>query len=215
MRDEVVVASIVAMSRDIGPPQPEDLDRDHLVLVRGISWPQYAALCDTRDRSPKLSYLDGVLELVTKSRRHALDKTLIARLLEVYALERDVALTGVGEETLQSSDETAAAEADETYFVGPVDERPPDLVIEVVLTSGGIDKLEVFRRLAIREVWFWIEGRFWLYELLDGAYHQIRASRLLPTFDLDEIAQILLTTRGAKDQTAIVRRYREMLSARP
>jgi Uma2 family endonuclease len=205
------------MASDIGPPLPgNEPDRDHLVVVRGISWAQYTAICDARERVPKLSYLDGVLELVTKSRRHEIDKKLIARLLETYALECNFALTGVGEMTLQNKEEAAAAEGDETYFVGadPVD-RPPDVAIEVVLASGGIDKLEVYRRLRVREVWFWIKGHFWLYELVGGSYRKIRASRLIPDFDLDLVARILLTTRDDEDHTSIVRRYRDTLNAQP
>jgi hypothetical protein len=29
----------------------------------------------------------------------------------------------------------------------------------VIWTSGGIDKLEVYRRLRVREVWIWKSGR--------------------------------------------------------
>ncbi|MEG4506483.1 Uma2 family endonuclease [Microcoleus sp. F6_B4] len=34
----------------------------------------------------------------------------------------------------------------------------PDLAIEVVFTSGGIDKLQLYKRLGIPEVWFWEDG---------------------------------------------------------
>ncbi|MEM6520792.1 MAG: hypothetical protein AAF892_18895 [Cyanobacteria bacterium P01_D01_bin.71] len=38
-------------------------------------------------------------------------------------------------------------------------------MIEVVVTSGGIDKLEGYRRLAVTEVWFWEDGVLKLYHL--------------------------------------------------
>ena len=56
----------------------------HEVTLRGITWEQYVAL-RAADARPGLSmtYLDGVLEIMSPSDRHELDKTLIARLLEV------------------------------------------------------------------------------------------------------------------------------------
>jgi Uma2 family endonuclease len=36
----------------------------------------------------------------------------------------------------------------------------PDLVIEVVFTSGGIKKLNLYPSLNIPEVWFWQDGVF-------------------------------------------------------
>lgn len=47
----------------------------------------------------------------------------------------------------------ASAEPDESYCFGT--SKPiPDLVIEVVLTSGHTQKLKRYRALGIPEVWF-------------------------------------------------------------
>jgi Uma2 family endonuclease len=213
MDSDHAAGTIVDM--DVHPPSPRyEEDRDQVVVLRGVTWEQYEAICDARDKRPRLAYLDGALEVMTTSMRHELAKTLIARLLEMYAVECDVALTGAGETTWRNKQRKAAAEADECYFLGKGRERP-DLALEVVFTSGGIDKLEVYRRLRVREVWFWIDGRFWLYALVDGTYEEVRASRILPDFDLDAIARILLTSDDDEDQTEIVRANRDALRARP
>jgi len=200
--------------RHVGPPSPRcEQDRDNLVVLRGVSWAQYQAIVRAREKaSPKLAYLDGVLEVVTKSFRHEFAKKFIARLLEMYAVECDVELIAAGETTWGSKTKQAGAEADECYFIDKVRSRP-DLALEVVLTSGGIDKLEIYRRLRVREVWFWIESRFWLYALVDGIYQEIRASRVLAGIDLDELARIVLTTDD-DEQTAAVRTYRDALRRR-
>lgn len=198
----------------VGPPQPRSFDntRDHVIVLRNISWAQYQALSDAREKSrPKLTYLDGVLEVMTKGRLHETGKSLLSRLLEVYALECDVEISGAGETTWQDEAEQVGVEADECYFLDD-EAKYPDLAIEVVVTSGGVDKLEVYRRLGVREVWFWIDGRFWLYYLVDGRYRRIRASRVIPGFDFDEVAEILKTTKGK--HTSAVRAYRDALRAR-
>lgn len=196
----------------VGPPLPRnDHTRDHVIVLQNITWEQYVALSDAREKArPKLTYLDGVLEVMTKGIVHETAKSLLARLLEMYAVECYVELTGAGETTWQNKAKQVGVEADECYFLDDNREYP-DLAIEVVITSGGIDKLEVYRRLGVHEVWFWIEEQFWLYYLVDDEYQRIGASRLVPGFDFDEVAQIL-KTRG--NHTSTVRAYRDALRAR-
>ena len=58
----------------------------------------------------------------------------------------------------------------------------PDLVIEVVVTSGGVDKLEGYRRMGVKEVWFWEDGVLSFHHLkADGSgYESCDRSQLLP-----------------------------------
>lgn len=51
------------------------------------------------------------------------------------------------------------------YYELGADRERPDLAIEVVVTSGAIDKLEAYKRLQIPEVWFWENSRLSLYAL--------------------------------------------------
>ena len=51
-------------------------------------------------------------------------------------------------------------EPDECYVFGPPRKaRRPDLTIEVIWTSGSIDKLEIYRKLTVGEVWIWRDGK--------------------------------------------------------
>ena len=52
-------------------------------------------------------------------------------------------------------------EPDECWGFGPVrpDAEKPDLATEVVWTSGGIQEVEIYRKLGVREVWSWQKGR--------------------------------------------------------
>ncbi len=57
-------------------------------------------------------------------------------------------------------------------------------MIEVVWTSGGIDKLEIYKQLGIAEVWFWIDGKLDVHALRDGRYERTSTSQWLPGLDL-------------------------------
>jgi Uma2 family endonuclease len=90
-------------------------------------------------------------------------KKLIARLVEAWAEERDVDLNGYGNVMLKRP-EDKALERDECYCIGRVRETP-DLAIEVVVISGHIDKLEIYRDLRVRELWVYRSGSLMVLRL--------------------------------------------------
>ena len=84
---------------------------------------------------------------------------------------------------MESEEGLVRREADKSYELGADRERP-DLAIEVVVTSGGIDKLEAYKRLKVREVWFWEKSQLSLYALREAGYKGISCSELLPELDI-------------------------------
>ncbi|HEX7671547.1 MAG TPA: Uma2 family endonuclease, partial [Polyangiaceae bacterium] len=93
---------------------------------------------------------------------------------------------GIGSWTLKDSKEERGAEPDECYTVGRVpsgDDDRPDIAIEVVWTSGGIDKLQVYEKLGVREVWIFERESLTFFTLGGGGYESIARSALLPGVD--------------------------------
>ena len=194
--------------------RPEDADQR--VRLHGLSWDDYEALLAMRGESSavRITYLEGEVELMSPGRPHEIHKTQLARLLEAWAEETGTMLEGLGSWTLKRRDAERGAEADECYVVG----RPgsdesivaPDIAIEVVWTSGGIDKLEVYRLLGVREVWFWQEARLSFYALRGTSYVAVQRSEVLPELDPVVIEQCLTEP----SQTAAVAALRRALQSR-
>jgi hypothetical protein len=67
----------------------------------------------------------------------------IAALLELYLLAAGYDFTPTGSMTLESEAGLVKREADESYKLTPGQLRP-DLVIEVVFSSGGISTLDAY-----------------------------------------------------------------------
>ena len=84
----------------------------------------------------------------------------------------------------------------------------PDLAIEVVLSSGIVDKLAIYQGLGVTEVWQWESG-FTLYHLRSGGYEQVAASELLPDCDVALLASYV----KPKEQFDAVMAYRDKLRA--
>jgi Uma2 family endonuclease len=169
-------------------------DPEEQRTISNVTWAQYEALlADLEDSlTYRVNFLDGVLEIVAPSRRHETGKTRIGDLLLIYFLETDTEYFPTGSTTFRKAEQQVGAEPDESYCLG-AEKEFPDLVIEVVVTSGGIDRLERFRRLGVQEVWFWQANRFTLYHRREETpetfaqtfgYEAIDQSELLPDLDL-------------------------------
>ena len=198
-------ALMETLQREAARPRPRPSRSDQVVVLRNIPWAQYDALCVTRADSagPRMAYLDGALEIMSPARKHEVDKKLIARFVEAYGEEAGLSLNGFGSETFRKKAADAGVEPDECYCVGGAREVP-DLAIEVVNTSGGVDKLEIYRRLKVAEVWFWQKGRFWVHRLVGRRYVLLDRSEVLPDLDLKELARVVTATdparRGPRDE---------------
>ena len=157
---------------------------DQRVTLYDVSWSDFELILQIRgDRAGvRLTYLNGALELMSPSVDHEGIKKTIARLLEAYAEEKGIPFNGFGSWTLRNAARARALEPDECYSLSVGRPTRPDLAIEVVWTSGGIDKLEVYRGLGVGEVWFWREGviEVWVLGVHtagidEGHWNQLRA----------------------------------------
>jgi Uma2 family endonuclease len=194
------------------PPPPEP--GDQRLVLHDVSWAQYEALRAALDDKPglRMTYLEGALEIRSPSRRHEHLKKFIARLVEAYADERRIVLLGFGSETYRKEARARGLEPDECYCVD--DEKDfPDFAIEIITSSGGIDRLDVYAGLGVPEVWFWVEPGFHLYALAGPGYQPIGRSRFLPDLDLARLAEIVATT-PRNQQAQAVWRFRDQLRAR-
>ncbi len=200
------------MDRVVQRSIPVDAEeRDQVVVLHGLAWSDYESLLRARGvrRRPKMQFLDGALELVTKSPRHEFVTKMLARFVECWAEERNRALNGLRETTFRNKRKRAGLEADECYWIGPIT-KYPELAFEVVLTSGGIDKLEIYRRLGVQEVWFWIDDRISVHALTDRGYVKREKSDVARGIDLDDLTRRVRQTDFNK-QTSAVKAYRRAL----
>ncbi|MEM7593300.1 MAG: Uma2 family endonuclease [Cyanobacteria bacterium P01_A01_bin.83] len=168
-------------------------DREEKYITSSVTWQAYESLLSALGNSSsyRVAYLSETLEIMSPSRSHELDNKAIARLLEAYLEEKRIRFWGLGSTTLKNKDKQAGKEPDECYCIG-TDKEIPDLAIEVVYTSGGVDTLEIYQRLRVGEVWIWQNNQLQVYCLQDDNYQQQSASKLLPDLDLTLLAQYIV-----------------------
>lgn len=192
-----------AVALALGAEDPEEW-----FLTTGVDWQQYEGLLATLGESTRyrVTYLEGMLAIMSPSRQHELQKKNISRLLEAYFAETHTRFWGLGSTTFRQQTQRGGIEPDECYCLGE-EKALPDLAIEIVVTSGGIDKLEVYRRLGVKEVWFWRNQQFEVYHLHGEQYDLRRRSALLPDLDLAVLAEYA----AQSDPLTALLAYRERL----
>ncbi len=182
---------------------------DHVVFLSGVSWDDYERLLVMRgDHSaPRIAYLEGEVEIMSPSQTHEGLKSVIGRLVEVYCVEQGIEFSTFGSWTLKDQACERGAEPDECYVFGTADADRPHLAIEVVWTSGRIDTLDIYRKLGVREVWYWRTGRIQPYCLRGERYEPVAKSDLLPGLDLGLLASFI----EAPTTSAAIRGFRAAL----
>ncbi len=174
-------------------PLPNGTEPEQRIIVCGVSWRDYLKfdklLGDDRP-GPRLYYLDGDLEIMSTSEEHERIKKWVGDFVGDYLMEQDFEVTTRGQATMRQAMKKAGAEPDDAWCIGEP-KKFPDLVFEVALTTG-INKLEIYRRMNVAEVWFWRKNQMEIYFLnRSGEYVRIQSSGLLPDLDLALITRCL------------------------
>ena len=171
--------------------QLETSNQESIITLYDISWEKFEAIASLlEDTKIRLTYLDGNLDIMSPSPAHEESKGTVGLLLETYLRHIGRRFYRTGGYTLGSREDGARGEPDESYnldFVKPI----PDIAIEVVITSGGVNKLEKYRRWGVPEVWFYQKQRVFIYHLHASKYEQVDKSKFLPELDINLLVRCL------------------------
>ncbi len=177
------------------------LDRptDEPLLFPDLTWEQFKLMERWLDvPGVRLSFLNDTLEIRRMpGKKHETVKQRLSTLLDAFLEFAEIDHTPTGSMTLENELENVRREADLSYEIESNSETRslniPDLAIEIVVTSGGLNKLAAYQKLQIPEVWFWQADRISLHFLKDdrSGYEPILQSRLFPTLDLDLLQECL------------------------
>ena len=139
------------------------------VTLRNVSWETYERLLeeDPGRSVPRFFYERGVLEIVSPSFEHEQIARVIASLVEELAVELDIDVVCAGSTTFNREDLSRGFEPDASFYFSEnaakvrgkrrisldAGDPPPDLVVEVDITSPSASKLPIYARLGVAEVW--------------------------------------------------------------
>jgi Uma2 family endonuclease len=194
--------------------------RDRIIL-RGVSWTTYQALSRDLESEPgkRLTYDQGMLEIMVPLPPHEGYKKLMGRLVEVITEETETEIRSLRSTTWRRDDLKKGLEADECYYIqheaavrgkAEIDltiDPPPDLAIEVDNTSSSMNRMEIYAALGVPEVWRYNGETLTIEHLVEGGYVAQEDSAVLPLLQRGDILRFLQTSQ-TMGETSWVREFR-------
>jgi Uma2 family endonuclease len=209
------------MSRTLSPPTFKSAsigDVQHIVLD-DVSWELYEKLLrEVGDRAIRMTYDEGRLEIMSPIAEHEDPKKVIARMIEMLTLELNMPMKSLGSTTFRRKDKAKGLEPDECYYFREekkmrgrkrLDLRrdpPPELVVEIDITSRSIDREPIYAALGVPEIWRYDGRKLQCLQLHDGDYAARKHSLAFPFLHPGDLEQFLrlLPDRG---ETAIMKAF--------
>lgn len=161
---------------------------------------------------------------MSPSKLHERVAHLLGQLVGAWTDEKNIDRQGCGTVTFQRSDLAQGLEPDQCFYLQNeqlvrgrdqldlTQDPPPDLVIEVDITSPSRRRLPSYQALGVPEVWVWRSGALTVHVLsAAGEYEERSDSAALPAFPI-AVAVQLLGARHTMSDTELVRRFREAAS---
>ncbi len=178
------------------------------VVLRNVDWDTYERLLQANSDSsaPRLAYDRGDLEIMSPLPEHEEANRNIAMIVEVFAEEFGIDIRGLGSTTFRRRALDRGFEADSCFYIqnesrvrgrARLDEAdpPPDLVVEIEITSPAIPKLPIYASFGVPEVWRYNGERLAIL-LLDGDdYREAEESRALPGLLASDVERLLPESR--------------------
>ncbi len=179
------------------------------VVLRGISWDFYERLLSELGDSPgtRVTYDNGLLQIMVISAAHDNPNRTLASIVEVVAEETGADVCHLGSTTFQRPDLLKGFEPDSCFYfqhaadvrdkddIDLLEDPPPELVIEVDVTSSSLDRFPIFAAVGVAEVWRHSRGVVTIYALRDAAYREIGNSLALPLLTAEAITRFAASYR--------------------
>lgn len=181
------------------------------VLLHNVSWEAFERLLKDlgEQRAARVAYDDGTLEIMTPLPEHAYFKEIFGDSIKDIADELDQDYGCYGSTTWRLALQRVGLEPDNCFYFqnearvrGKVEidwavDPPPDLALEIDLTSKSLPRLPIYARLGVPEVWCYDDVELIIRVLQDGDYVRVRRSEIFPQLDIEALPGVIETHRPA------------------
>ncbi len=201
----------------------ESVPAEARVVLRGVSWQTFKALMADigEDRSCRIAYDQGLLEIRVPYEQHEEPKILIAEFVTATADELEIEIRQLGSLTLEREDLTRAIEPDTCFYIQNEFQvrgkeiklpnvPPPDLVVESDYTRSSLNKFNIYASLGVPELWRYRKQTLQVYQLVEEKYEQTDKSLAFPFIPIAEIPGFIEQSKTI-GQRASVRLFRTQI----
>jgi Uma2 family endonuclease len=203
--------------------EQQEILAENRVVLKGVSWQTFKALLADvgDDRTWRIAYDGGVLEIRMPLEEHEEPKRLIESFVEAIVDELEIELRSLGSLTLEREELTRAVEPDSCFYIqnealvrgrniNLLNDPPPDLAIESDYTSSSMNKFVLYAAIGVPELWRYRRQSLQVYQLVDGEYEKCDRSLAFPFLPIAEIPGFIEQSKTI-GQRAAVRLFRQKI----
>jgi Uma2 family endonuclease len=190
-------------------------------VLHNISWETFEALLrDTgEDRGSRFAYDCGVLEIMTPLFEHENPKSNFGNFIIALAEELGIEVRSAGSTTLKRKISKRGIEPDTCYYIqnelairgkqtlNLENDPPPDLAIEIDITSSSVNKLGIYSALGVTELWRYDGQNLKFYQLIEGQYVESKFSIAFPIVSVSEISRFIEQSKTS-GEIALLKSFR-------
>ena len=177
--------------------------QDQILTITGANWQDYQDFDSEEYPGYLVSYWNGEITIISPGRNHERIAELINRLIIAYCEKFDI-LDFLFRKTRLEANKQAGKEPDLAYAFN-TDKDLPDLVVEVIFSSGNIDNLKAsYQSIGISELWIWQNNQITFYWLDRSNYVEIESSKLFDKISAKSF--INFVNRGLTDSPSLIKK---------
>lgn len=190
-------------------------------LLENISWSTFETLLKEigDKRGYRIAYDNGMLEIMSPLYEHENPKIQSDRFIFILAEELGIEIKSAGSMTLKQEQAKKGIEPDNCYYIQSepaVRGRqeldletapPPDLAIEIDITSSSINKSGIYSALGVPELWRYNGRVLKFYQLASEEYVECNFSIAFPFLSSTEMSRFFEQTK-TMGEIALVKSFR-------
>jgi Uma2 family endonuclease len=193
-----------------------------VVSLQPVTWQTYQALLsDLGDhRSARLSYDRGTLEIKMPSKLHELVNRLLERIITTLTEELDLNVVSLGSTRFDQESEDQGVEPDSCFYiqnadrVDPMDAQPPqdfppDLVVEVDITSSSRSRLPIYQAMGVPEIWCYKRDSLTILRWEAAGYQTCETSEIFPWLSAVMLSDWVAQGRRSSNQNVLIKAVRD------
>jgi Uma2 family endonuclease len=156
-----------------------------------------------------VAYDDGTLEIMTPLPEHEYYKEIIGDIIKDTAEILELDYECCGSTTWKRELKKAGIESDNCFFFqnealirGKLQldlnqDPPPDLALEIDVSSKSLNRFPIYARLGVPEIWSYDGGEIKIYQLQGEEYLERETSLVFPNLKVQEIPSLIERYRMA------------------
>lgn len=191
------------------------------LLLQDISWQDFEEILAElgEHRSSRISYSNGVLEIMVPLPEHEKDKEIIGDIVKILLDELEIAFESLGSTTFKNKQMNQAVEPDACFYIKNYQavigkdrldlssDPPPDLAVEIDITNRT--QLDNYLRLGVPELWRYTRKAFQINLLEGDRYIESPISPSFPEIPVIELIERYVKQAQTEGRSKAIRAFKK------